>query len=703
MKPDQFSLISSDRSPVFQIERVSEARPEPPVFGERLLRRLDTLFIRLNTWIQRAIPASLNPFAQMGAVSNVTFVIALVSGILLLFWYSPSVNHAYESILSIEQSPYLAAWIRSLHRYSSDACMLFALLHGLQVLFARKLGGARWLAWVTGIVMIGFIWFDGWTGYWLVWDERARQIALGTAQLIDVLPLIPDPLTRSFLTDASVNSLFFFIVFFFHMLIPLAFGVALWMHLLRLNKTKFITNWPLSLLITASLIALSVVAPATAAGPARMQVVPQGFSMDWFYLLPLFLTDRLQGGMLWLLAFAVTALITGLPWLIVRRRAQPAVVDELSCNGCTQCYIDCPFNAITLLERPEKRGQSPVFARVDASKCVGCGVCVGSCDSHGIDQARMPVLDVRRWINRHSSDQDTGEGRFIAFVCAQSAGADLQIDTDGNCDQLPGYQVVPVPCSGWVHMLTVERALRKGAKGVLIAGCASNTACRNGSQWTEERLAGKREPEFRLQDSPDRDRVRLIRFDRTDKKAFLKSADAFRDGQAEPILDSRRLTMQRVTTAGILLLVLGALLVGVSDAFYGSPAMPESELVVSFKHAGQLVDVEQAPSGGQDERLPHMRGTSSARKVRVPVRLRVVVDGTERFNGSFEAGGLFNDGSSVAIEAFTLSPGEHEVALFIGDSADPSEWSYTDTMSLHFEASQRRVVQYEAGSGFSWK
>ena len=47
----------------------------------------------------------------------------------------------------------------------------------------------------------------------------------------------------------------------------------------------------------------------------------------------------------------------------------------------------------------------------------------------------------------------------------ESAGADLKIDGEGNCEALPGYRVVPVPCSGWVHMLTVERALRRGASG----------------------------------------------------------------------------------------------------------------------------------------------------------------------------------------------------------------------------------------------
>src|SRR5690606_26633012 len=105
--------------------------------------------------------------------------------------------------------------------YSSDACMLFVLLHALQALGARKVGPARRLPWIAGLVMVGVIWLDGWTGYWLVWDEAARQVALATAAFLDVLPIFPEPLARSFLVDDGVNSLLFFVVFFIHMLIPL--------------------------------------------------------------------------------------------------------------------------------------------------------------------------------------------------------------------------------------------------------------------------------------------------------------------------------------------------------------------------------------------------------------------------------------------------------------------------------------------------
>lgn len=692
-------LISGGPTPAITAGTVHAARPEPPVRGERLLLGLERLFARVRAFAGRAVPEALNPFAQLGAVANVNLVVALGTGVLLLFWYVPSVQQAYASVAGMEAAPLAAGLLRSLHRYSSDACMLFVLLHGLQVLGARKVGGARWLAWVSGLAMVWLVWLDGWTGYWLVWDERARQVALGSARFLDALPIFPDPVTRSFLTDQGLNSLFFFVVFFVHMLIPLALGAGLWVHVIRLNRARIFTGRALSAAIVLALVVVSVLFPAASAGPARMGVVPQGVAVDGYYLLPLFLADRLQGGVLWGVALLAGVVLFSAPWWLARRRSVPAVVDEARCNGCTQCYQDCPFDAITLLPREGGGGPDAVVARVDPLRCTGCGICVGACDSGAIDQARLPAADVRRWLNRQADDG--GGGRLVAFVCAASAGADLRLDARGESEALPGYRVVPVPCTGWVHMLTVERALRRGAQGVLLVGCGPDPACRTGDRWTADRLAGAREPALRT-GRVDPARVRHVRYDRTEAKAFFRAAAAFREGRAgaEPPGGGRRLGHGVAAAAVVAGLGVAVLLGG--RVPYRPAAAETAELVVSFKHAGQLVDASAAPAEARDDLLPHMRGAVSTERVRVPVRLSVSIDGREVVNRAYEPGGLFDDGSSVAMERIPVPEGRRRVAVRVGDTGRPGEWTYTDERVVVFERGERRVVLFDRLDAFSW-
>ncbi|MFN7133869.1 MAG: cytochrome b N-terminal domain-containing protein, partial [Myxococcales bacterium] len=194
-------------------------RPEPEVLGERALSTLERLVLPLERLSANLLPEPLNPLAHTGALAVLTFLVASVSGVLLLAWYSPSVVHAWSSVAAMAGQPWSAGLVRSLHRYSSDACMLFVLMHALRLLLARRFGGPRTLAWLTGVLLVGSLWLVGWLGYWLVWDERARQVALGTAKMMDLLPVFSEPLSRAFLTDEGVSSLLFFVVFFIHMLL----------------------------------------------------------------------------------------------------------------------------------------------------------------------------------------------------------------------------------------------------------------------------------------------------------------------------------------------------------------------------------------------------------------------------------------------------------------------------------------------------
>ncbi|NOX36365.1 MAG: hydrogenase iron-sulfur subunit [Calditrichaeota bacterium] len=688
------------RAPVqLPFRSVGDARSHPQLVGERLLRQWNTLFIRLNQWVKTALPDTLNPFAQMGAVANTTFVIALISGILLLFWYSPSIHYAYDSLESMRTSSFLGQLMRSLHRYSSDACILFMVLHAFQVLFAGKFSGPRWLAWVSGVVLAGLLWVDGWLGYWLVWDQRAQLVALGSARMLDVLPFFADPLSRSFLTNESVNSLLFFLVFFMHMLIPLGIGIALWIHIMRLNRSVFFTRAKLTWAILISLTILSVIYPATSAPRADMLTVPDKLTIDWFYLFPLFLTDRLEGGMLWMITLVLTVLVTAVPWLLQRRKSPVARVLESRCNGCTQCYQDCPYNAITMMPRADR--EEP-YASVDPARCVGCGICVGSCDPAGVTYPLLEPLDIRQWINQVLEASSPGQTPpYLAFICAESAGADLQLNAAGESPELPGYRILPVPCAGWVHPLLIERAVRKGAAGVLIVSCDLDPYCRKGVEWTAERLDGERKPALRKEKVGDTP-VYHLRVDRTEKDAFLKAARQFQQEGRIP-QRSPRSRFYRWTVAAVLVLGLSLATVVPSDAWYPTVVPEHPEVVVSFKHPGQLVEQSAATQKSNDELLPHMRGAASIQRVRVPVRMRIFVDGKEVLNKSYRPGGLFNDGTSLAIEKLPIPEGRHRVRIEIGDSPDPDEWNYVDEREVVLDSNTRRhVVMFDRVSGFRW-
>jgi coenzyme F420-reducing hydrogenase delta subunit/NAD-dependent dihydropyrimidine dehydrogenase PreA subunit len=501
---------------------------EASVRGEVALRALERLFLLLDRALARAVPDELNPFLHTGAVSLTALFVATLTGVLLLFWYRPSVHLAYDSVAAMASAPWSAGLLRSLHRYSSDGAVFFALVHGLRLFFERRFSGARWVAWVTGIASLGVLWVVGWTGYWLVWDVRAKYVAVVTAKALDVLPIFADPMGRSLLFDEGINSLLFFVVFFFHMLVPLALAFLLWLHLTRTARARFLTSLPLSIWVIGSLLILSLAYPATNAERARMTARAESFGMDWWYLFPLALGQRLSGGAIWTACLVGGSLIGFVPWSLRKRQAISAAVDPGRCNGCEQCYKDCPYEAISMIAREDtvRRDRYPLEALVDPAKCVSCGICVASCNSIGTDLPGFRLLDQRKrlasWLGRteHGSERPG-----VAFVCAQSAGGALEIDPEtGYCGELPGWRVLSVPCAGWVHTMEIERALRHGAKRVLIASCPPE-AChfREGPEFLAERLAGERAPSLRPQYAAP-DRIDVLYLDRTRRRTLTQEA-----------------------------------------------------------------------------------------------------------------------------------------------------------------------------------
>ncbi|HWV38072.1 MAG TPA: hydrogenase iron-sulfur subunit [Vulgatibacter sp.] len=680
------------------MRRASEAHPEPPPRGHAILSRLYGGIERLDRLVEQVAPASLNPLAQTGAIANAAFLVATITGVVLLPWYSPSVHTAFESVEAMSRQPWTAGLLRSLHRLSSDVTLLFAILHGVRLFLAGRFGGPRKVAWVTGVILIGTLVFVGWLGYWLVWDQRAQSVALGTARMADGLPIFADPLSRSFLTNEGVNSLLFFVVFFLHMLVPLAMGALLWLHISHLSRSRFLPARPLAIWLGITLLVAAAIEPARSAGAADLLRPAAAFTIDSFFLFPLLLTDRLSGAALWAI-FAVGGLVVAsVPWWLSRGRAPAAVVDTDRCNGCTHCAQDCPYDAIRMVPRTDGR-QWTLQAEVDESRCVGCGICAGSCDPGGIALPQLPVVDQRKriegWIEQALS---AGGSPRIAFVCASSAGAGLRIDPEtGRCDDLPEHRVMAIPCTGWVQRFTLERAVRRGAAGVLVVGCGPvEPHFREGVEWTARRLEGEREPALR-REKIDADRVRFVTLDRSRAGELRRVAEDVR-----PAPPAKAPGRRRWAGAATLAAAVGTVVAVGSDLPYAAPP-PGTELVVSFKHPGRLGERCRPIDEAEKARLPpHMRRDEVCDRSRSPVRLRVVVDGEPILQRAYEPRGLRSDGNSVAVERIPVEPGEHRVEVSLGDGPDPEEWNLVDAREVRMRAGERAVVLYDRVSGFSW-
>jgi ferredoxin/coenzyme F420-reducing hydrogenase delta subunit len=250
--------------------------------------------------------------------------------------------------------------------------------------------------------------------------------------------------------------------------------------------------------------------PATSQDPADLARAPGEIKLDAFYL-PLYpLIDRWSPGAVWALLAGSFLLLFVLPWLPPRARPAPAVVNLAYCNGCARCADDCPYAAITMSSRSDGL-PFETEAVVNTDVCVGCGICVGACPpstpfrsmphlATGIDLPNPSLQDLRD-MTRAASARIAERPRLLVFGCRNGPGA---ASLDGR-----RMAYVALPCVAMLPPSFIDYALSRDlSEGVLLTGCYEG-CCeqRLGQRWTEQRLAGTRDP--RLRARVPHERVRL--------------------------------------------------------------------------------------------------------------------------------------------------------------------------------------------------
>lgn len=452
----------------------------------RFLERVMLIVERPVNWIVGA--PELNPFYYTGPIAIFLFAVISLTGIFLVLFFQVGFDSSYLFISRVEHQP-LARIVRAAHRYASDAFVVVSLIHAYRLLVLERFRGARWLAWVSGIVMLLPIWLAGVTGYWMLWDERALAI---TIAFDNILQRGASSVLNLMATNQKGNSwIFIMIVLVAHLALTAVIGVATWVHLARLNRPKWILPRYWMLGLTIVLLVVSAVAPVGMLPKADLTRAPGEFSIDLLYLfyLPAAFDPVINSPWLWIGTLAILVVAGILPWLSFRKTAPPRVtIDKARCNGCTVCAIDCPYKAITM--EPRTDGLPHKFVALEhPDLCVSCGICLGSCDGYAITLGNYSTNAIWRAMLTRLATRHTPAARVV-LTCERHAAQ----HPHANRDDI----VIALPCVGMAHPDLVGQIRQAGATDVQIVGCPpEDCANREGNTWLEQRLTRQRLPRLK--------------------------------------------------------------------------------------------------------------------------------------------------------------------------------------------------------------
>src|ERR671928_2018735 len=173
----------------------------------------------------------------LGGLSFFMFLVLTGTGVLLMFYYIPSADLAYQSMKNIESSVTFGQLMRNMHRWSAQGMVIVVFLHMCRVFYTGSYKPPREFNWVVGVILFVLTLLLSFTGYLLPWDQLAFwAITVGTT-LGGAAPLLGKQVNLLLLGDFVIGQNTLIRWYTLHVIaLPLVLSLFLAVHFWRVRQ-----------------------------------------------------------------------------------------------------------------------------------------------------------------------------------------------------------------------------------------------------------------------------------------------------------------------------------------------------------------------------------------------------------------------------------------------------------------------------------
>ncbi len=148
-----------------------------------------------------------NWWNTLGSASLFLFLLQGATGIFLTVYYTPSPDHAYDSIQYIMNEVAFGWLIRGIHHWGSTLMVVVVFVHMLRVFITASYKYPRELTWIIGVGLLLCTLGMGFTGYLLPWNQRAYWATTVATEIAGAVPFIGDFITKALRGGTDLSAL----------------------------------------------------------------------------------------------------------------------------------------------------------------------------------------------------------------------------------------------------------------------------------------------------------------------------------------------------------------------------------------------------------------------------------------------------------------------------------------------------------------
>ncbi|HEY4960462.1 MAG TPA: cytochrome b N-terminal domain-containing protein [Candidatus Limnocylindrales bacterium] len=209
--------------------------------GESNLRR--ALFVQQNVFLHlfsiksRKRVLEFSATWYLGALTFGTFLILVITGILLMLYYHPSVPQAYTDMKDLQYVVSSGVFLRNLHRWSAHAMVFLVFAHMFKVFYRGAYRTPREFNWIIGVVLLLVTLLLSYTGYLLPWDQLAYWAVTVGSNIASAVPLVGAKMRFLMLGGTAVNANALLRFYVLHcVILPVTAVLFIAVHFWRIRK-----------------------------------------------------------------------------------------------------------------------------------------------------------------------------------------------------------------------------------------------------------------------------------------------------------------------------------------------------------------------------------------------------------------------------------------------------------------------------------
>ena len=142
----------------------------------------------------------------LGGLSFFLFILLTITGIFLMFYYTPTVAQAYPDAQALSTNVAFGSLVRNMHRWGAHLMVLTVFLHMSRVFYHGAYKPPREFNWVVGVVLLLLTLLLSFTGYLLPWDQLALWAVTVGTNMAGFVPIVGGQVKFALLGSAEVTA-----------------------------------------------------------------------------------------------------------------------------------------------------------------------------------------------------------------------------------------------------------------------------------------------------------------------------------------------------------------------------------------------------------------------------------------------------------------------------------------------------------------